>query len=150
MKKIYIWIICIIILIIAILLGKYYNYKVRKSELAEFNLQYEAYLEKEIYGTELATVINKAIDNNDRNEVQKEEQDKDDKKYYFYIPNDINSINLDIKITDNNTTYKMESIYQADIINFVQNYNYIKFKCTKIEYNSLGKVSYLLFEQISR
>ena len=56
---------------------------------------------------------------------------------------------MDIKITDNDTTYEMESLYYGDITKFVQNYNYIKFKCTKIEYNSAKKVKYMLFEQIS-
>lgn len=149
MKKAYIYIIGIVVIIITIIMGKYYNYKAKYAEIKEFNLQFEYYYQKEIYGTEIATVINKAVDNNEKNEVEKEQLEKDNKKIYSYIANDENSINVDIKMLDINKTYKMESLYQGEITKFVEKYNYILFKCTKIEYNTAGKVSYLLFEQIS-
>ena len=41
----------------------------------------------------------------------------------------------------------METLYDGGMLNFVDYYNSIYFECTKIEYNKLGKVSYLLFEQ---
>ena len=150
MKKNLLIIICIILIILVVVLANYYNYKAKYTEIKEFNLQYEVYLDKEIYGTEIATVINKAVDNNEKNEVEKEEEESDGKTYYFYKPNDKNSIKVDVKIIDNNITYQMESLYQGEITKFVQYYNSVLFKCTKIEYNSAGKVSYLLFEQISQ
>lgn len=149
MKKTYIYIICLFVIIIAIIIGKYFDYKNKKAELDEFNWEYEQFAQNEIYGTQIASVINKAVHNNETNEVEKEYVENDDKKYYFYIPNDTNSIKIDIKITDNDTTYKMESLYQGEITKFVQYYNFIMFKCTKIEYNKAGKVSYMLFEQVS-
>lgn len=150
MKKTYIYIICVFIIIIALIIGKYFDYKNKKAELNEFNLGYEQFTKDEIIGTQLATVINKAIDNNEEFDVEKEYKEVEDKKYYFYIPNDTNSINIDIKITDNGTTYKMESLYQGEITRFVQHYNSILFKCKKIEYNKAGKVSYMMFEQTSK
>lgn len=149
MKKAYIYIIGIVVIMITIIIGKYYNYKAEYAEIKEFNLQFEYYYQKEIYGTEIATVINKAVDNNEKNEVEKEQLEKNNKTINSYIANDENSINIDIKMLDINKTYKMESLYQGEITKFVENYNYILFKCTKIEYNKAGKVSYLLFEQIS-
>lgn len=149
MKKSLLIIVCIVIIAVVIIIGKYYNFKAKYTELKEFNLQYEVYLEKEIYGTEIATVINKAIDNNEKNEVEKEEKEHNGKTYYFYKQNDINSIKVEIKILDNNKTYQMESLYQGEIDTFVQYYNSIRFKCKEIEYNKVGKVSYMLFEQIS-
>ena len=41
----------------------------------------------------------------------------------------------------------METIYNGGMVAFVQYYNSIYFECKKIEYNKLGKVSYVLFEQ---
>ena len=119
MKKTLIIILCLIIIIIS---------------------EYEIYLNKEIYGTELTTVINKAIDNNERNSVLKNEEG-------FYIENDINSILIDIKMLDEDNTYKMETFYNNEMETFTQLYELIKFECTKINYNKSGKVSYMLFEQ---
>jgi len=150
MKKNLLIIICTVIIIVAIILGNYYNYKAKVTELKEYNLQYEVYLDKEIYGTEIATVINKAIDNNEKNEVEKEKIEKEEKTYYFYKQNDINSIKVEVKIIDNDKIYQMESLYQGEIDKFVQYYNFIKFKCTKMKYNKAGKVSYMMFEQISK
>ena len=149
MKKSLLIIICIIVIIVSIVMGNYYNYKSKQSELKEYNLQYEVYLEKEIYGTEIATVINKAVDNNEKNEVEKEKIENKGKEYYFYKQNDTTSMKVEVKITDNNKIYQMEALYQGEIDTFVHFYNSILFKCTKIEYNKAGKVNYMLFEQIS-
>ena len=51
MKKIILIILCFVIVILSILMGKYYNYKHEYSKIKEENLEYEYYLEKEIYGT---------------------------------------------------------------------------------------------------
>ena len=66
MKKTYIYIICLFILIVAIIIGRYYDYKNKKAELDRFNLEYEQFTKEEIYGTQLATVINKEMDNNEK------------------------------------------------------------------------------------
>lgn len=142
MKKIIILIICIVIIVLSTFGVKYINYRAERNKIKQDNLEYEIYLNKQIFGTELTTFINKATDNNERNKVI-----KDDKG--FYIQNDTNSIEIEIRITDNNTTYKMETLYNSGMVNFVQNYNSVYFECTKIEYNKLGKVNYLLFEQKS-
>ena len=142
MKRIMIFIFCIVIVFLAIFSVKFINYKSEQSKIKEENLEYETYLNKQILGTELTTFINRATDYNEKNKVKKDENG-------FYIQNDTNSIEIEIKITDNETLYKMETLYSGGMISFVQYYNSIYFECTKIEYNKLGKVSYLLFEQKS-
>ena len=142
MKKIMIFIFCIVIVFLAIFSVKFINYKSEQSKIKEENLEYETYLNKQILGTELTTFINRATDYNEKNKVKKDENG-------FYIQNDTNSIEIEIKITDNETLYKMETLYSGGMISFVQYYNSIYFECTKIEYNKSGKVSYLLFEQKS-
>lgn len=42
-------------------------------QLAKFNQQYEAYNKKALYGTDIVSVLNKAVDNN--NDITKEEKD---------------------------------------------------------------------------
>ena len=46
--------------------------------LKQENSKYECYLNRTIYGTEVATIINKAINQNENNQVQ-----KDEKKHYI-------------------------------------------------------------------
>ena len=106
MKKTILLIFCIIIIILSVIYTKYINYKSEKNEIKKFNLQYEAYLNKQILGTELTTVINKAVDNNERNKVQKDKND-------VYIEDDKNSIKIDIKTIDfdEEVIYNMESFY---------------------------------------
>ena len=108
------------------------------------NMPFESYYNQEIYGTELTTIINKAIDNNNNNGVLKDKKGK-------YIDNKSNSINIDVKIIDNDKIYTMETLYNGGMENFIQYYNQIKFKCTIIEYHKdTHKVKYMLFEQITQ
>lgn len=110
--------------------------------LKQENSKYECYLNRTIYGTEVATIINKAINQNENNHVQ-----KDEKKHY--IENNENSIKIEIKMLTTGKTYPMEEIYNNDMTQFVQNFNFIQFKCTKLEYHkSSGKVKKLLFEEV--
>lgn len=140
MKKIAIFFI-IIILIICAIFAMYVNYKANYNVSKKANLSFEKYLNEEIYGTDLATVINRAIDRNEKNQVAKNNKG-------IYQNNDKNSINIEIKMSDNDSVYQMETIYNSGIQNFINYYNKIKFKCTEIKYhNSTNQVKYMLFEQ---
>lgn len=106
------------------------------------NSEYEYYLDKTIYGTELATLINKAVNENEQNKIEKDENKN-------YIENNTNSLEIEIKMLITGKTYKMEAIYNNDITKFVENFNLIKFKCTSIEYHkNTGRVKKLIFEEI--
>lgn len=143
MKKIAIFAM-IIIIIICVIFYIYINYKAIYNNSKKANLEFEKYLNEELYGVDLATVINRAVDNNERNEV-----DKNNKG--IYQNNDKNSINIEIKMSDNDTIYQMETIYNGGIQNFVNYYGDIKFKCVEIKYHNLtNKVKYMLFEQITQ
>lgn len=142
MKKLAIFFLIVIIIIVGISY-MYLNYKANYYTAQRENKQFESYQGQEIYGAELATVINKAVDNNRSNEVAKDEKGK-------YINNDNNSIKIDIKMLDNDKIYTMETLYSGGMDKFVQFYSEIKFKCTKLEYHkTTNKVKYLLFEQIT-
>ncbi len=142
MKKIAIFLL-IVVIIICIIFGLYINYKTNYNIYRKENLEFETYLNKEIYGAELVTVINKAINKNEQNAV-----DKDNKG--IYLNNDENSIKIEIMITDNDTIYPMEIIYNGGTQNFISNYRNIQFKCVDIKYHdTTHKVKYMLFEQIT-
>ena len=140
MKKTLIYIICIVLIILSVIGTKYLNFKEQKSLIQKYNLEYEVYLNQDITGRELTTAINRAVNNNEKNLVQKDEKG-------FYIDDDNNSIKIEIKILDNDTTYQMETLYNGGMENFIQYYGDINFNCSKIDYNSKGKVSHIIFEQ---
>jgi len=143
MKKIALLFLTIVIIIVGISY-MYLNYKSRYYEAEKENKQFNSYYNQEIYGAELTTIINKAIDNNTINEVQKDNKGK-------YIDNNKDSISIDIKMLDVDKVYNMESLNSGGMDKFVQYYNNITFKCMKIDYHqSTGKVKYMLFEQITQ
>lgn len=143
MKKLAIFFLIIIIIIVGISY-LYLNYKANYYTAKKENKQFESYDGQEIYGAELATIINKAVDNNHNNEVPKDDKGK-------YINNDNNSIKIEIKMLDDNKKHSMETFYRGGMDKFVQYYSEIKFKCTKIEYHKItNKVKSMLFEQITQ
>ena len=143
MKKLAIFFLCIIIIVVGVSY-LYLNYKANYNNIKKDNRQFESYENKQIYGSELTTIINKAIDNNINNDIQKDNKGK-------YINNDNNSINIDIKMIDVDKTYPMETIYNNGMDKFIQFYSEIEFKCTKLEYHkSTNRVKYMLFEQITQ
>ena len=142
MKKVAIFFI-IIILIICAIFAMYISYKANYNISKKSNLSFEKYLNEEVYGSELATVINRAIDRNEKNEVEKNNKG-------IYQNNDTNSINIEIKMVDDDTIYQMETFYRGGIQNFINYYSNIKFKCVDIKYHSsTNQVKYMLFEQIT-
>lgn len=121
------------------------NIKINKVSQMKNN-EYEKYLSENIYGTDVITLINKAISDNEENGINKNEKG-------FYINNNQNSIQIDIvMITDEEkqetTAYKMEAISKVGITEFIKNFNTVKFKCTKKEYHAAtGKIAYIEISQ---
>ena len=142
MKKLIIFFAVIIVIVSGISLI-YFNYKAEYNMAKRSNMEFEKYLNKEVDGMEVATAINKAIDNNQKYEIQKNNKG-------MYLSDNENSISIEIKMTDNDSIYQMETIYNSGIQNFINYYGNIKFKCVNIKYHSSNnKVKYLLFEQMS-
>lgn len=140
MKKLIIFFI-VIIIILSFIAIKYYNYKINYTNITKLNAEYEQYLNKEVEGIELASLINKTTDKNIKNNIEQNEKGE-------FIQNEENSIEIEIYMTDNETTYKMETIYKGGTEKFVQYYGNVKFECTKIEYhNKTKQIKYMLFEQ---
>lgn len=143
MKKILIFF-AIVIIIVSIIGVKYSTYKVEHNAIAKENAEYEQYKNQEIYGLDVASTINKTIDKNRKNNIEKDEEG-------FFIQNETNSIKMDISLIDGEEIHQipMETIYKNGTEQFVQYYKDIKFKCSKIEYhNKTGRIKYILFEEI--
>lgn len=109
-----------------------------------YNRQYEEYYKKVLYGTDVITLINKATNENIKNNIEKDEKG-------YFIENDLNSIKIEIKLLYNEKLiiYQMETLTKVGLEGFVQNFNLIQFKCTDIDYHEATKrVKSLTFEQI--
>jgi len=141
MKQSFLLILALFFIIICIVSLNIINIQNEQKKIKKQNEEYEYYLDKKILGTELASLISKVIDQNEKNGVLKDEKGN-------YIENEDNSIKIDLKMTTVDKTFPMEAIYNNKMINFVQNFNKIQFKCTQIEYHKNSKlVSKLVFEE---
>lgn len=143
MKKFIIFLVIILIIIVTISY-MYLNYKTNYNIAKKENFQFESYYNQEIFGPDVATVINKAIDKNSTHNIKKDNRGN-------YIENTTDSIKIDIKFIDDDKIHVMEEIANKGISTFMQYYSQIKFKCTQIDYHkSTKKVKYMLFEQITK
>lgn len=139
MKKNLLIITVIFIIIMAILFAKFFSIRKQNLDIKSFNSQYEFYNREDLSGLDITTVINKAINNNERNFVEK---DKDG----YYIE-DENSIKIEIKMIINGKTYPMERIKQIGMESFTEFFGEVSFKCIGIEYHEDSKkVSKMIFE----
>ena len=140
MKK-YVILAIIIVLSISSIAYLYTKYKSDILQAESNNKMYIEIYNKEISGTEFASIINKTLDRNEKNKVQKNENG-------IYINNDTNSISIEIKFKDSEEIFKVEQISKNGIENFIKLYSNFKFKCTKIEYHEKTKyIKYLYFEE---
>ena len=143
MKNTLFIVLALFFIIICIVCGFLIDLRDQKAEIKKENAEYEQYLNKKVLGTELATLISKTIDKNQKNNVQKDEKG-------YYINNEQNSIKIDLKMTTIDKTYPMEEIYNNKIASFVQNFNFISFECKTIEYHEkTGRISKLVFEELN-
>ena len=142
MKKM---ILIILSIFLAIIVGIYMNYKeamISQNEAQKFNLDFEFYNKKELLGTDITTIINKAVDNNEKYNVPKDENG-------LYIPNHENSIKIYVHMIINETTYPMEALNKTGLKEFTRYFGEVKFKCSDVKYHSkTGKISEMTFEAI--
>ena len=114
MKKIILFILTISLVITSILLYNIYqkNENIAKSGID--NKAYESFYNKEVLGTEIISIINKATDCNEKNVVKKDKEGN-------YIENDENSIKIEIKFKELDQVITMERINRIGIQQFWQN-----------------------------
>lgn len=141
MKKTLI-IVGIIFIIIMVLLSIFLiNIKNKNRQLQQLNMQFEHYINNEIYGTELATLINKSIDNNKKYNVPKDENG-------IYISDNNYSIKITIKMLATQEIYEMEKIFDHKVEQFIELFNNSKFKANNVLYHeNTGRISQIDFEQ---
>lgn len=141
MKKTILVILGIFIIILLFVVGLLYNYNKGIQQARYFNEQYSKYYQKTILGTELATVLNKTMDYNEKNNIGKDDNDR------YFIEND-KSIFIQVKFLEKEEPVKMEDILKQDMENFIKYYGALSFTCTGIKYHQENnQVKSLYFEQ---
>lgn len=142
MKKKFLVILGIFTIILIFVTYLLYNYNKMAKQAEDFNRQYNVYYQKQIIGSELATLLNKVSDYNEKNGIDKTENNR------YYIETE-KSIFVEISFLEKEQPVRMEDILEQGIENFIKHYSIANFKCTKIEYhNENRQVKSLYFEQI--
>ena len=142
MKKIIICILSIFLIIICIVVYGVYQKNENTAQIGVDNRTYESYYNKEVLGTDIISIINKAIDSNEKNDIK---MGKDGN----YIEDEKNSIRIEIKFKELDKVITMERINNVGIEKFWSNYGALSFKCTKIEYHEkTHRVKYMYFEEV--
>ncbi len=142
MKKIIICILSIFLIIICIVVYGVYQKNENTAQIGVDNKTYESYENKEVLGTDIISIINKATDSNKKNDIKIGEDGN-------YIDNGKNSIRIEIKFLEQDKVITMERINNVGIEKFWSNYGALSFKCTKIEYHEkTHRVKYMYFEEV--
>lgn len=142
MKKIIICILSIFLIIICIVVYGVYQKNENTAQIGIDNKTYESYYNKEVLGTDIISIINKATDSNKKNDIKIGEDGN-------YIDNEKNSIRIEIKFKELDKVITMERINNVGIEKFWSNYGALSFKCTKIEYHEkTHRVKYMYFEEV--
>lgn len=142
MKKIIICILSIFLIIICIVVYGVYQKNENTAQIGVDNKTYESYENKEVLGTDIISIINKATDSNKKNDIKIGEDGN-------YIDNGKNSIRIEIKFLELDKVITMERINNVGIEKFWSNYGALSFKCTKIEYHEkTQRVKYMYFEEV--
>ena len=124
----------IILIFLVIIVCLYMNYK--DMLINKFN-------EKAVLGTDITTIINKAINSNEKFNIEKDIND-------LYIPNDSNSIKIYIIFSEkDNRYYPMESLIQNNFEDFTKYFGGAEFKCVNVKYHEkTGQIAEMIFSVI--
>jgi len=142
MKKTLLFILIALGITIIALAGILVNRKFAENEARKPNLEYEYILEKEMYGTDVVTIINKAMNSNKKYEIDKDENGN-------YINDNRYSIQVEVAFIGMEENFTMEKICMVGIEDFMRAFNVSKFKCTNKEYHEETKrLSKIVLQEI--
>lgn len=139
MKKIGILICTLVIVIVAVIGVNIYSYNERLKATEKNNKNYQSYYNVEVLGSDVGSLINKILDTNSKNNIQKDENGKEI------------SISVTIKFLELDKNISIEAIEKQGVDRFIKNFGAETFKCTEIEYYPDAKgVKSMHFEQVKK
>lgn len=135
-------ILVIVLIFLMMIICIYMNYKetlVAQNQARKFNAEFEFYNRESILGTDITTLINKAINNNEKFAISKDENGN-------YIEDEENSIKIYVYMLINDTTYPMETLNAKGLKEFTRFFGEVEFKCTDVKYHkTTGKIAEMTF-----
>lgn len=142
-KKLFI---ILLLLLVACIVATYaiYQYRTSLAQANKLNKEYEELYHMNLLGTQVISLINKTMDLNEKNNIEKDSSGA-------YIENGKNSIEIHINFIYKNgiKTVQMEEIYQNGIEAFIKTYGTASFKCTQIIYHEKTKsIKELTLEEV--
>ena len=102
MKKIFIFL-ALVVIIVALVGYKFISYKNEQNQIQKENLEFDKYKDQDANGIDVASLINKAIDRNTKNKVEKDDQGN-------FIANDNTSIEIEVYMTDNKVRHAIHIV----------------------------------------
>ncbi len=105
----------------------------------KFNSQFEDFIDTDINGVDLTTIINKALENNNKYEIKRNSKG-------VYENDNKNSIEIMVRPEENSNIYPMEAFEKVGLKDFTKNFGNALFKSTKVEYHKNGRISKIIYE----
>ena len=142
MKRVIMFIGTILGVMIIVFSYNYIQYQNTQKKVLKYNQAFLQFNRNNIYGTDVTSVINKAVSSNDSNKIAKDDSGE-------YISNNETSIKIYISFEENGTVYSMEKVYKKSMQEFTKLFGGVKFNCTNVKYHKNGKVSEMYFQAIN-
>lgn len=140
MKKVVILMIAILLIAVGVVGLNYKDYEIKKIDNNLFNSTYEEYNKKNLNGLDITTIMNKAISNNEKYKIPKDENN-------IYILDDEYSVIIYVRMVKDEQAYRMERFMKVGINDFIRYFGEIGFKCTELTYHEKsGRVASMTFE----
>ncbi len=134
-----------LIAIISIVFANYVEYRNKKNEIKKFNDEFTIYENSEVQINTLITLMNRAIEENKKNNITQDEQN-------MFLENDENSIKVFLEIKSRGSMIPMEDLIlgeKAGIEKVSYAFSDMNFKITNIEYHQkTGQVKKIIFTAI--
>ena len=127
---------------IIIVVYNYNNYYIKQKEIISFNKQYLEFNKNQVKGLDITSIMNLAISNNEKYNIEKNEKDE-------YIDDGEYSIKIFLKMKIDGKTYSMEAFEKNGMDEFAQYFGSILFKCTEVTYHEKsGRIATMTFEAL--
>ena len=111
MKNTFLLVSVVLLFLVFSVIGIFYERQSMEKQIKTENSKYEVYLHKTILGSEVMSLINQAINQNEENDIEKNNEG-------YYISNNDNSIQIMIKMTSVGKDFWMEDFYKRRYATF--------------------------------